>query len=342
MDARPGAGLPAPRRRPILRTALDLYGSPQRAWAALQKAAGIFRHHGITGLARAVAGKAARPNLPVADMVAAGAPPTLVQPEARWTLVGHGLAAQHSVAAIILTKGNGPFITRLLTGIAATVQEDARLQIVIVNNGAPLPPLPPIPFLVRVRLEHEPFNWSAYNNRAAADLDAEFLLFLNDDVLPLHGGWLDAMLAEALRPACGAVGAKLLYPDGRIQHAGIMLDWTSDPPVVHPYRLAPRGTTGTMGELVAPRIVPAVTGACLLTSTCLFTQNNAFDSRFAHNFNDVDYCLRLTTSNRHVRWTPFAELLHEETATRPLRPLSQEQVILRNKWAPNRVIRPNG
>ncbi len=334
MSSSGGTASPSPPRRPSLRTVLDLYGSPQRAWAALRKAGGIVRQHGLRGLANAVAGKAARPTLPVADMVGGGAPLSLVEPEPRWTLVGHGLAAQHSVAAIILTKGNGPFIARLLTGIAATVQEDARLQILIVNNGPPLLALPQIPFSVQVRVEHGPFNWSAYNNRAAAELESDFFLFLNDDLLPLHGGWLDAMLAEAVRPGCGAVGAKLIYPDGRIQHVGISVDWIEgDVRTVHRYRLRPRDFPGTEGELRFPHRVRAVTGACLLSPHKAFSRVGGFDERFAENYNDVDYCLRLLRCGDTTWWTPFAELLHEESATRPLRVTRRELDALKGRWA---------
>jgi ADP-heptose:LPS heptosyltransferase/GT2 family glycosyltransferase len=159
----------------------------------------------------------------------------------------------------------------------------------------------------------EPFNWSRFNNRGAAVADGEFLLFLNDDVEVIDGGWLDAMLALARQPGIGAVGAQLLYPDGKVQHAGMFLDGSHG---VHAFRFAQGNDPGYFGLALTQRNVVAVTGACMLSRRAAFDQVGGFNEAHSVVNNDLDYCLKMWRANLRVAYTPFATLIHHELASR--------------------------
>lgn len=320
------------QRGPVhaMHTAWRLYGHPRRLAAALGKAFHLLRRDGPKGLAASVRGKLRQPQLPVrlvGTMTSAEAPPLTY--EDRWVLVGHGLSLQHSVSVIIPTKGNTARIADCLRLLTRSTLPGARLEVLIVNNGASLGKLPDIPYPLRILPEHRPFNWSEYNNRAASQSIGEYMLFLNDDVLPLHGGWLDAML-DVFDSTVGAVGAKLLYPSSLIQHIGISLE--AGPEGGHEFKFEARDCPGSGGELLLPRCVDAATGACLLTPRSLFSTLRGFDPCFAESYNDVDYCLRLHQCGHRIMVTPFAELLHTESATRPLRVLPDEKQLFHDRW----------
>ena len=324
-----------PARRALLRTAWRLYGSPARLYAALRKAMRVLGHGGPSAVVGAMRRKLRTPQMPTALLeVEATQTPVALSYEERWQLVGHGLSTQHTVSAIILTRGNQALVETCLRSLARSLDPDAAFDVTIVNNGSAFSALNHRGLRVTIRPETRPFNWSAYNNTAAAQSAGEYLLFLNDDVQALHGGWLDAMLAEAVQPGVGVVGAKLLYPHGRIQHIGITMD--AGPEGGHPYKFEPRDTPGTLGECLTPRAVDAVTGACLLSPKALWKQAGGFDALFAENYNDVDYCLRLQALGFRTVVTPLAELIHAESATRALRVLPRELSLFRRRWQPAR------
>ena len=314
-----------------LHTAWRLYAHPARLAAALGKAYAVAKDGGVAALGRALRGKLGQPQMPVRLLVDESEAAANLTYEDRWVLSGHGLSSEHSVSVIIPTKGNGERLGACLAGVERSTLPEARLDIVVINNGPELRSLPPLPWPVRVLTETRRFNWAAYNNRAVRGCPGDYLLFLNDDVLPLHGGWLDALLAECVGTV-GAVGAKLLYPSGRIQHVGIALN--AGPEGGHAFKFESRDFAGPRGELRAPREVDAVTGACLLTPHAVFEAIGGFDERFAENFNDVDYCLRLRKSGYSVIVTPKAELIHFETLTRPPRVLRAEHHAFHNRWIP--------
>lgn len=158
-----------------------------------------------------------------------------------------------------------------------------------------------------------PFNWSRFNNLGAQAANGEYLLFLNDDVEIVEPGWLDALLAHAARPEVGAVGARLLYPDGTVQHAGIF--WTPRGGR-HAFRHVGGSDPGWFGMALAERNVLAVTGACLMVRRSDFTALGGFDERHAIVNNDVDYCLRCWEAGKAVVYTPHATLVHYEGASR--------------------------
>jgi ADP-heptose:LPS heptosyltransferase/GT2 family glycosyltransferase len=159
----------------------------------------------------------------------------------------------------------------------------------------------------------EAFNWSRFNNAGARAASGAVLLFLNDDVEARDPGWLAALLEQALRPEVGVVGARLLYPDGKLQHAGIALSPTGG---LHSHRFLPEGHPGPFGRAVSLRNVSAVTGACLMVRRAVFEQVGGFDEAHAVINNDVDFCLRVRDAGLEVVCTPHAELVHHELASR--------------------------
>ncbi len=176
----------------------------------------------------------------------------------------------------------------------------------------------------------EPFNWSRFNNLAAAASRGEFLLFLNDDVEIIDRDWLGALLEHAQRPEVGAVGAQLLYPDRRVQHAGMFL---AQPGVArHAFRYAAESDPGYFGLALTQRNMIAVTGACLLTRRETFESLGRFDE--AHDIvnNDVDYCLRVWQRGLRTIYTPHARLIHHELASRTEMADSYDAAAFDIKW----------
>lgn len=156
----------------------------------------------------------------------------------------------------------------------------------------------------------EPFNFSRLCNQGAARADGDYLLFLNNDTEACHAGWLGALTRLASRPDVGAVAATLLYPDGTVQHAGLFPD--SHGRYVHAGRGLPADTPG----LDRVRVVPAVTGACLMLRRGLFRDLGGFDERLPVTYSDVDLCLRASRAGRRNVVTPHARLLHYEGLSR--------------------------
>jgi O-antigen biosynthesis protein len=191
---------------------------------------------------------------------------------------------------------------------------------------------------VRVLNWSHPFNFAAINNYGAIHAKGELLLFLNNDVEAIHPDWLEAMVTHAMRPEIGAVGAKLLFADGTIQHAGVVLGMGGVAGHVH--LRFPRQADGYLGRLRQVQNVAAVTGACLMTPREVFERVGGFDERFVLAYNDVDYGMNVRAMGLRVLWTPAAELYHLESTTRGYEddPAKQERFrrefdLFRRKWA---------
>ena len=158
------------------------------------------------------------------------------------------------------------------------------------------------------------FNWSSYNNRGAARASGQYLLFLNDDIEITDPDWLDALVEHGQRPEVGVVGPQLLYPDGSVQHAGVMLDAVGRGR--HAFRHLGKDEPGYFALALSQRNVISVTGACLLTRRDVFDQLNGFDEAHSVINNDLDYCLRSWSRGLFNIFTPHARLVHHELASR--------------------------
>jgi GT2 family glycosyltransferase len=161
---------------------------------------------------------------------------------------------------------------------------------------------------------NEKFNYSKLNNYAAEFARGEHLLFLNNDIEVLNSDWLEAMLEQSQRDEIGCVGAKLLYPDRKIQHVGVVVGWGGR--AEHIYKWLHSNDIGYMGHFVSIRNYSAVTAACMMLRKSSFNEVGGFDERFEIGFGDVDLCLRVRELGYENLFAPYAELLHYESATR--------------------------
>lgn len=187
---------------------------------------------------------------------------------------------------------------------------------------------------VRVLRDDAPFNFSALNNRAAREAGGSVLALLNNDVEITHADWLREMVSQACRAEVGAVGAKLLYPDGTVQHAGVILgiDRGDDCGGVaaHAHRGLGKRARGFGGRAVLAQSFSAVTAACLVVQRQRFEEVGGLDEQnLAVTYNDVDFCLRLREAGYVNVWTPFAELIHHESISRgrDLAPARRERFL---------------
>jgi len=206
------------------------------------------------------------------------------------------------------------YVERCLASIRAR-STYPHYEIVLLDNGE----LPPAMAddLARwgvVRSAYpRPFNWAATMNRGAAQARGMHLLFLDDDTEVLSPDWLECLLEYSQQPEIGVVGARLEFPDGRIQHAGVtVLNGTPG----HPFYGQPHSHPGYFYSNLVPRNYSAVTGACLMTRAGIFRALDGFNDTFAVNFNDIDYCLRVRDRGLRVVCNPYARLIHYETATK--------------------------
>lgn len=218
---------------------------------------------------------------------------------------GHVFGAQRvfvveAVRSLLATAG-APVEVIAVTGPSMPEEVAAILGAVTADAGVPYR---------RVSIDG-PFNFAASVNLGAAHADGTHLLLLNDDIEAITEGWLAAMCA-ALEPEVGAVGAKLLFEDGTLQHAG------------HTYRTSldhvafgqPGDTTGRGGILARRRDVAGVTAACMLTSASVFAAVGGMCTQLPGNYNDVDYCMKLRFAGWAVVYEPAAVLYHFESRSR--------------------------
>lgn len=253
------------------------------------------------------------------------------------------------VSVIIPTRNGLDLLQTCLSGLQGTEYPD--MEILIVDNGSD--DRDTLTFLAGIESETckvlkfpGAFNFSAINNHAAAQAGGEMLCLLNNDVEMLEPHWLTIMVEQALRENVGAVGAQLLYPDGRIQHSGVVLGVGGG--AAHAHRLLRPDEEGYFRRHALPQFVSAVTAACLVVSRERFMAVGGFDERnFAVAFNDVDLCMRLNRRGWHSLYEPRARLIHHESVSRGLdrdpvgaARLAGELAQLKFLWATDRIVDP--
>lgn len=183
-----------------------------------------------------------------------------------------------------------------------------------------------------------PFNFSKLNNVAIHAARGDIIGLINNDVLAIHEAWLKEMVLQAIRPEIGAVGAKLLYKSGHVQHAGIACGIGLV--AGHPHKFRDRDDPGDMHRLVTPHCVSAVTAACLVVDKRKYLEVGGLDEdHLAVAFNDVDFCVKLSAAGYRNLFTPYAELFHLESITRGLDTTPEKQKryraeadIILNRW----------
>ena len=234
------------------------------------------------------------------------------------------LPAAARIAVVVPTRDNARDVEIMVASLRATAAEASSLDIVILDNGgtdpghrAILDRLAARGDIRRIAVD-EPFNWSRLNNLGAAASDAPLLVFANDDMCMLTPGWDTRLRSLLARAEVGAVGAKLLYPDGSLQHAGILFGWTPTP-THHDGLHRPGDDPGPAGRWGVTRAVSAVTGAFLATRRDAFMAAGGFDAvSLPVGYGDVDYALRLRAAGLRILWTPHILLRHHESKTRGL------------------------
>lgn len=227
------------------------------------------------------------------------------------------------VSVIIPTRNRVDLLATCLAGLEVADYPD--LEVVVVDNDsddpATLALLDALPARSRpgraFRVLRHPgaFNYSAINNRAVAEARGELICLLNNDIAMLRPDWLAIMATQALRKEVGAVGAQLLYPDGRIQHAGVVIGVGNA--AGHAHRFLRPDDEGYFRRHALPQFVAAVTAACLVVKRERFLAVGGLDAaNFAVAFNDVDLCLRLNARGWQSLYEPRAVLVHHESVSR--------------------------
>ena len=248
------------------------------------------------------------------------------------------------VSVIIPTRDHGDLLRCCLTSLAEHAQGNPPTEIILIDNGSSehetLAYLADLEQHHNVRLLRRPgpFNYSALNNEAVSLAKGELIALMNNDVEATHAGWLATMAAQALRPEIGAVGAKLLFEDGTIQHAGILLGIGGVAGHAHKYLDA--NAEGYQMRLQFSHNVSAVTAATLVIRRSVFLGVGGFDAQtFAVNYNDVDLCLRLLMAGYRNLFCPDAVLMHHESKSRgaptekaAFNQWQRERQAMQNRW----------
>jgi glycosyltransferase involved in cell wall biosynthesis/GT2 family glycosyltransferase len=223
------------------------------------------------------------------------------------------------VSIIIPTRDKADLLRACLDSIfEKTAYPD--FEVILVDNGSQEPETlayyQSLQEEPRLRLLHfdAPFNFHTINNFGARQAKGEILVFLNNDTQVLESGWLQELAGWAQRPEVGAVGAKLIRPDGSIQHAGIIIGLGGHGS--HVFDGGRENLYGPYGSTEWYRDYQAVTGACLAMRRAVFDELGCFDELYQVGYGDIDLCLRAADAGYRVIYTPFARLLHHEGGSR--------------------------
>lgn len=248
------------------------------------------------------------------------------------------------LVSLIIPTRNGLELVRQCVNSIVGKTRYPRYEILIVDNGSDDPHI--LDYFsslsqdssIRVIRDERPFNFSALNNRAVEHASGELVGLVNNDIEVRSTDWLNEMVAIALQPDVGAVGARLLYPDGTLQHAGIVLGIGGV--AGHASKHAPPPYHGYFGRIASTSAWSAVTAACLVVRKSVYEEVGGLNEKeLAVAFNDVDFCLRLREAGYRNVCTPYAELYHHESATRGYEDNPQkrarfraETAYMRNRW----------
>ncbi|HVO07683.1 MAG TPA: glycosyltransferase family 2 protein [Burkholderiaceae bacterium] len=259
--------------------------------------------------------------------------------------VVYAVPREAPLVSLIIPTRNG---LRLLRQCISSIFERTTYptyELVVVDNGSDdadtlryLQQLAADP-RVRVHRDDRPFNFSALNNAAARLCRGELLGLVNNDIEVISPGWLDEMAGLAARADVGAVGARLWYGQGRLQHAGVILGMGGV--AGHLHRGLTREQGGYLGRARLTQEFSAVTAACMLLRRSVFDEVGGLDEQhLAVDFNDIDLCLRIREAGYRVVWTPHAELFHHESASRGTHLDAEQQsrqgrefACMRERWS---------
>ncbi len=266
--------------------------------------------------------------------------------------VGFGYRAHYALpeppplVSLVIPTRNGLALTRQCIDSIARKTTYPNYEILIVDNGSDDPAV--LAYFrelaarpnIRVLRDDSPFNYSALNNMAVAQARGEVVALVNNDIEVRSPEWLSEMVSLALQPGVGAVGARLWYPDMTLQHGGVVLGLGGGV-AGHANKGLPKGLNGYAGRAALIQSFSAVTAACLVVRKAVYEEVGGLDEeRLKVAFNDIDFCLRLREAGYRNVWTPYADLLHHESATRgeDIAPEKRERFLreenyMKARWA---------
>jgi GT2 family glycosyltransferase len=224
------------------------------------------------------------------------------------------------VSLIVPTRNQARLLCTCVDGLLEKTAYK-NIEVIIVDNGSDeaetLTYLEQIQKDPRVSVlrDDEGFNFSRLNNRAVGLAKGSILGFVNNDIQVINAEWVHEMVSNLVRKGVGAVGARLIYPNGTVQHAGVTvgIGGVAD----HMMRGISGQSIGYFCRAVLPQNVTAVTAACMLVDKDAFTEVGGFDEKeFSVAYNDVDLCLKLRKAGHLIVYTPYAELIHHESISR--------------------------
>ncbi|WP_375772818.1 glycosyltransferase [Archangium gephyra] len=261
-----------------------------------------------------------------------------------WTTHGGLLRVRHRVkgtprvSIIVPFKDKPELLSQLWRSFRAKTQWD-NWQLILVSNNSVNPRTFELldeledPRILKLTWNH-PFNYSAVNNFAARHADGELLLFLNNDIEVIDEGWMEELIAQAQRPEVGLVGPLLLFPNGLVQHAGVVLGPGGF--ATHPFwRYRPDEQWTPFGRMDHTRDYLAVTSACVMVRREVFEAVGGYDERFRVSGSDVELALRIVKRGLRCVYTPHTRLVHHESATRRL-----DAIPDRDAWLSYAAFRP--
>ena len=230
-------------------------------------------------------------------------------------------AAPRPKVSIVVPNRDSFRLMRTLTEGLFRRTDFTDFELIVVDNGTTDPQMLDLYRRLASRsnftLDMEPasFNFARQVNRGARSAKGDAILLLNNDIEVIEPGWLAEMVECLAYEDVGVVGARLLYPTGEIQHAGVAIGMGSV--AGHWFLGRPADYEGPYGRLAVRSTMSAVTGACMLISRACFDATGGFDEEaFAVAFNDVDFCLRARLLGYRTVYTPFAKLIHHESVSR--------------------------
>ncbi len=235
-------------------------------------------------------------------------------------VVRYAIASAGKVSILLPTRDHPADLERCLTSLFGRTTY-RNFELLLVDNGtadaaalAVIERFRAADARMRVLPMDVPFNYSLLNNRAARQASGEYVVLLNNDTEVVTPDWLEAMMEQAQRPQIGAVGAHLLYPDGFVQHGGVVLGIGGV--AGHSHRGVAPGAAGYFEALRTATNYAAVTAACLMVRKAVFDEAGGLDETLTVAFNDVDFCLRVLRAGYRNVWLPHVVLTHGESRSR--------------------------
>ena len=190
---------------------------------------------------------------------------------------------------------------------------------------------------IRVIRDESPFNFSAINNRAAKSARGELICLMNNDIEIITSDWAEEMASFATMAEVGCVGARLWYPNGRLQHGGVITGLGGV--AAHSHKHFGKSECGYFGRAILHQSMSAVTAACLMVRRDVYESVGGLDEELVIAFNDVDFCLRAREAGYRNIWTPYAEMIHHESISRGLEDNEEKQArfngeihFLKKRW----------